>query len=112
MLLGSVSNYLVQKSSSPVMVSSNYFDSLYQLCNDCRLIQVTRRPLRLSRTVHRRTIQSLDRTARVASLADAAIEKESHAQAVDKPEEHAEGEGTENNPVKVEERDRNGDESD
>ncbi|GAA6029860.1 hypothetical protein JCM8097_001083 [Rhodosporidiobolus ruineniae] len=70
MLLGSTSNYLVQKSSAPVMV--------------------TRRPLRLSRTVHRK-LASLDRTPRV-SLADAAIEKESHAQAVDHPEEHAEGE--------------------
>ncbi|GAA5986757.1 hypothetical protein JCM10908_000883 [Rhodotorula pacifica] len=69
MLLGSTSNYLVQKSSSPVMV--------------------TRRPLRVSRTVHRK-VSSLDRTARV-SLADAAIEKESHAQAVDDPEEHQEG---------------------
>ncbi|POY74085.1 hypothetical protein BMF94_2897 [Rhodotorula taiwanensis] len=69
MLLGSTSNYLVQKSSSPVMV--------------------TRRPLRVSRTVHRK-VSSLDRTARV-SLAEAAIEKESHAQAVDAPEEHQEG---------------------
>ncbi|BGP54744.1 hypothetical protein JCM8202v2_002331 [Rhodotorula sphaerocarpa] len=72
MLLGSTSNYLVQKSSSPVMV--------------------TRRPLRVSRTVHRK-VSSLDRTARV-SLADAAIEKESHAQAVDAPEEHPEGKDT------------------
>ncbi|BGP07098.1 hypothetical protein JCM10049v2_002928 [Rhodotorula toruloides] len=71
MLLGSTSNYLVQKSSAPVMV--------------------VRRPLRVSRTVHRK-ISSLDRTARVA-LADAAIEKESHAQAVDQPEnEKVEGE--------------------
>ncbi|GAA5964314.1 hypothetical protein JCM3765_006455 [Sporobolomyces pararoseus] len=91
MLLGSVSNYLIQKSSSPVMV--------------------TRRPLRLSRTVHRRTIQSLDRTARVASLADAAIEKESHAQAVDKPEEAAEGSDAENTPVKEQTRSP-GDDSD
>ncbi|GAA5880776.1 hypothetical protein JCM16303_004351 [Sporobolomyces ruberrimus] len=91
MLLGSVSNYLIQKSSSPVMV--------------------TRRPLRLSRTVHRRTIQSLDRTARVASLADAAIEKESHAQAVDKPEEHAEGSDAENTPVKEQSRATDGDDS-
>ncbi|GAA5922270.1 hypothetical protein JCM1841_001391 [Sporobolomyces salmonicolor] len=70
MLLGSVSNYLIQKSSAPVMV--------------------TRRPLRLSRTVHRK-LSSLDRTARVASLADAAIEKESHAQAVDNAGEQQEG---------------------
>ncbi|GAA5832106.1 hypothetical protein JCM3766R1_003723 [Sporobolomyces carnicolor] len=91
MLLGSVSNYLIQKSSSPVMV--------------------TRRPLRLSRTVHRRTIQSLDRTARVASLADAAIEKESHAQAVDKPEEHAEGSDAENTPVKEQTRAADADDS-
>ncbi|GAA5927470.1 universal stress protein [Sporobolomyces koalae] len=84
MLLGSVSNYLIQKSSSPVMV--------------------TRRPLRLSRTVHRRTIQSLDRNARVASLSEAAIEKESHAQAVDKPEEQAEGSDAENQPVKEQSR--------
>ncbi|KWU47457.1 adenine nucleotide alpha hydrolases-like protein [Rhodotorula sp. JG-1b] len=69
MLLGSTSNYLVQKSSSPVMV--------------------TRRPLRVSRTVHRK-VSSLDRVARV-TLAEAAIEKESHAQAVDDPEEHQEG---------------------
>ncbi|GAA6004753.1 hypothetical protein JCM11491_002217 [Sporobolomyces phaffii] len=91
MLLGSVSNYLIQKSSSPVMV--------------------TRRPLRLSRTVHRRTIQSLDRTARVASLADAAIEKESHAQAVDKPEEHTEGSDAETHPVKEQTRATDGDDS-
>lgn len=53
-------------------------------------MQVVRRPLRVSRTVHRK-ISSLDRTARV-SLADAAIEKESHAQAVDQPEnEQVEG---------------------
>lgn len=52
-------------------------------------MQVTRRPLRVSRTVHRK-VSSLDRTARV-SLADAAIEKESHGQAVDDPEEHQEG---------------------
>ncbi|BGP15027.1 hypothetical protein JCM10213_002828 [Rhodosporidiobolus nylandii] len=70
MLLGSTSNYLVQKSSAPVMV--------------------TRRPLRLSRTVHRK-LASLDRTPRVA-LADAAIEKESHAQAVDHPEDATAGE--------------------
>ncbi|GAA5892361.1 hypothetical protein JCM5296_003578 [Sporobolomyces johnsonii] len=70
MLLGSVSNYLIQKSSAPVMV--------------------TRRPLRLSRTVHRK-LASLDRTARVASLADAAIEKESHAQAVENAGEPQEG---------------------
>ncbi|GAA5854563.1 hypothetical protein JCM8547_004886 [Rhodosporidiobolus lusitaniae] len=71
MLLGSTSNYLVQKSSAPVMV--------------------TRRPLRTSRTVHRK-LASLDRTPRV-SLADAAIEKDSNAQAVDQPEEgHVEGE--------------------
>ncbi|GAA5822014.1 hypothetical protein JCM11251_004825 [Rhodosporidiobolus azoricus] len=75
MLLGSTSNYLVQKSSAPVMV--------------------TRRPLRVSRTVHRK-LASLDRTPRV-SLADANIEKESHAQAVESPEqssgagEHGEG---------------------
>lgn len=43
----------------------------------------------MSRTVHRK-VSSLDRTARV-SLAEAAIEKESHAQAVDAPEEHQEG---------------------
>ncbi|GAA5906620.1 hypothetical protein JCM6882_008076 [Rhodosporidiobolus microsporus] len=67
MLLGSTSNYLVQKSSAPVMV--------------------TRRPLRVSRTVHRK-LASLDRTPRV-SLADANIEKESHAQAVDSPEQSA-----------------------
>ncbi|GAA6060273.1 hypothetical protein JCM10212_003973 [Sporobolomyces blumeae] len=79
MLLGSVSNYLVQKSSSPVMV--------------------TRRPLRLSRTVHRRTLSSLDRTARVASLADAAIEKESHAQAVERPGEQTEGSDSEPSPA-------------
>ncbi|GJN89826.1 hypothetical protein Rhopal_002815-T1 [Rhodotorula paludigena] len=70
MLLGSTSNYLIQKSSAPVMV--------------------TRRPLRVSRTVTRK-LATLDRTARVRSLADAAIEKESHAQAVDQPEESAEG---------------------
>lgn len=52
--------------------------------------QVTRRPLRVSRTVTRK-LATLDRTARVRSLADAAIEKESHAQAVDQPEESAEG---------------------
>lgn len=51
--------------------------------------QVTRRPLRVSRTVHRK-VSSLDRVARV-TLAEAAIEKESHAQAVDDPEEHQEG---------------------
>ncbi|BGP47130.1 hypothetical protein JCM10450v2_002982 [Rhodotorula kratochvilovae] len=67
MLLGSTSNYLIQKSSAPVMV--------------------TRRPLRVSRTVHRK-LSSLDRTART-SLADATIDKESHAQAVDDPEERA-----------------------
>ncbi|GAA6057142.1 hypothetical protein JCM3770_004844 [Rhodotorula araucariae] len=67
MLLGSTSNYLIQKSSAPVMV--------------------TRRPLRVSRTVHRK-LSSLDRTART-SLADATIDKESHAQAVDSPEERA-----------------------
>ncbi|GAA5971881.1 hypothetical protein JCM11641_001554 [Rhodosporidiobolus odoratus] len=73
MLLGSTSNYLVQKSSAPVMV--------------------TRRPLRVSRTVHRK-LASLDRTPRVA-LADAVIEKESHGQAVDQPDEEGatEGEG-------------------
>jgi hypothetical protein len=45
--------------------------------------------LRVSRTVHRK-VSSLDRVARV-TLAEAAIEKESHAQAVDDPEEHQEG---------------------
>ncbi|TNY19746.1 hypothetical protein DMC30DRAFT_417621, partial [Rhodotorula diobovata] len=65
MLLGSTSNYLIQKSSAPV----------------------TRRPLRVSRTVHRK-LASLDRTART-SLADATIDKESHAQAVEDPGEKA-----------------------
>ncbi|GAA5841211.1 hypothetical protein JCM9279_000580 [Rhodotorula babjevae] len=67
MLLGSTSNYLIQKSSAPVMV--------------------TRRPLRVSRTVHRK-LASLDRMPRT-SLADATIDKESHAQAVDDPEDRA-----------------------
>lgn len=49
--------------------------------------QVTRRPLRVSRTVHRK-LASLDRTART-SLADATIDKESHAQAVEDPGEKA-----------------------
>ncbi|GAA6005033.1 hypothetical protein JCM10207_008484 [Rhodosporidiobolus poonsookiae] len=79
MLLGSVSNYLIQKSSSPVMV--------------------TRRPLRLSRTVHRK-LASLDRAPRVA-LADAQIDKESHGQAVDQPA-GAPGEGAEGEEVREE----------
>ncbi|KAI5476160.1 Usp (universal stress protein) family protein [Pseudohyphozyma bogoriensis] len=66
MLLGSVSNYLIQKSSSPVMV--------------------TRRPLRLARTVHKK-LSLISREPRVA-LADAAIEKESQGGAVnDDPKE-------------------------
>ncbi|KAK4055639.1 hypothetical protein OIV83_000185 [Microbotryomycetes sp. JL201] len=66
MLLGSVSNYLIQKSSVPVMV--------------------TRRPLRSSRRVQRK-LSSLNRQARV-SLAEASIEKDSHAGAIeDDPEE-------------------------
>ncbi|KAM0788831.1 hypothetical protein ACM66B_002917 [Microbotryomycetes sp. NB124-2] len=66
MLLGSVSNYLIQKSSVPVMV--------------------TRRPLRSSRRVQRK-LSSLNRQARV-SLAEASIEKDSHAGAIeDDPDE-------------------------
>ncbi|KAK4057862.1 hypothetical protein OIO90_001081 [Microbotryomycetes sp. JL221] len=66
MLLGSVSNYLIQKSSVPVMV--------------------TRRPLRTSRRVQRK-LSSLNRQARV-SLAEASIEKDSHAGAIeDDPDE-------------------------
>ena len=61
MLLGSVSNYLIQKSSSPVMV--------------------TRRPLRVSRTVHRK-LSTLNREART-SLARAQTEKESKGGAVE-----------------------------
>lgn len=61
MLLGSVSNYLIQKSSSPVMV--------------------TRRPLRLARTVHKK-LSSLNRDARM-TLADAQIEKESKGGEID-----------------------------
>lgn len=58
MLLGSVSNYLLQKSLSPVMV--------------------TRRPLRVTRVVDRhRSKTSLNRNPRM-SLKDAAIDKESH----------------------------------
>lgn len=48
---------------------------------------MTRRPLRVSRTVHRK-LASLDRMPRT-SLADATIDKESHAQAVDDPEDRA-----------------------
>jgi nucleotide-binding universal stress UspA family protein len=65
MLLGSVSNYLIQKSSSPVMV--------------------TRRPLRVSRTVHRK-LSTLNREART-SLARAQTEKESKGGAVEEPAE-------------------------
>lgn len=65
MLLGSVSNYLIQKSSSPVMV--------------------TRRPLRVSRTVHRK-LSTLNREART-SLARAQTEKESRGGAVEEPAE-------------------------
>ncbi|KAK4698251.1 hypothetical protein P7C70_g8031, partial [Phenoliferia sp. Uapishka_3] len=61
MLLGSVSNYLLQKSSVPVMV--------------------TRRPLRLARTVHKK-LSSLNRESRVP-LSEAVIEKESNASAAD-----------------------------
>lgn len=65
MLLGSVSNYLIQKSSSPVMV--------------------TRRPLRVSRTVHRK-LSTLNREART-TLAGAQTEKESKGGAVDGDED-------------------------
>lgn len=66
MLLGSVSAYLVHKSSQPVMV--------------------TRRPLRVPRTTHRK-ISSLNREARV-SLANASIEKTSQGGAAeDDPDE-------------------------
>ncbi|KAM0746397.1 adenine nucleotide alpha hydrolases-like protein [Meredithblackwellia eburnea MCA 4105] len=66
MLLGSVSNYLLQKSSVPVMV--------------------TRRPLRLARTVHKR-LSMLNRESRVP-LAEAAIEKDSQGGAAgDDPSE-------------------------
>lgn len=68
MLLGSVSNYLLQKSSSPVMV--------------------TRRPLRRTRTVdQRRSKSTLNREPRMR-LQDAATEKASHggAQVGDDPE--------------------------
>ncbi|KAL8290289.1 hypothetical protein RQP46_003228 [Phenoliferia psychrophenolica] len=61
MLLGSVSNYLLQKSSAPVMV--------------------TRRPLRLARTVHKK-LSMLNRESRVP-LSEAQIEKESNAGAAD-----------------------------
>ncbi|ORY91609.1 hypothetical protein BCR35DRAFT_298845 [Leucosporidium creatinivorum] len=61
MLLGSVSNYLIQKSSVPVMV--------------------TRRPLRVSHTVHRK-LSSLNREART-TLSQATIEKESKGGAVE-----------------------------
>lgn len=65
MLLGSVSNYLIQKSSSPVMV--------------------TRRPLRVSRTVHRK-LSSLNREART-TLAGAQTEKESRGGEVEEDKE-------------------------
>lgn len=61
MLLGSVSNYLIQKSSSPVMV--------------------TRRPLRLARQVHKK-LSTLQRESRVP-LHEADIEKESHGGEID-----------------------------
>ncbi|SCV71046.1 BQ2448_3808 [Microbotryum intermedium] len=60
MLLGSVSNYLLQKSSCPVMV--------------------VRRPLRLSRTTHRK-LSSLNREAR-RPLSEAIIESESRGGSV------------------------------
>ncbi|SGY80290.1 BQ5605_C008g05349 [Microbotryum silenes-dioicae] len=69
MLLGSVSNYLLQKSSCPVMV--------------------VRRPLRLSRTTHRK-LSSLNREAR-RPLSEAIIESESRGGTVgddaDEPED-------------------------
>lgn len=88
MLLGSVSNYLIQKSSVPVMVrfkpSFCCFSSAWRrekLTHDDDDAQVTRRPLRVSHTVHRK-LSSLNREARV-TLSGASIEKESRGGAVD-----------------------------
>lgn len=69
MLLGSVSNYIVQKSSSPVMV--------------------TRRPLRMAKQVSKPKTE-LNRGARVP-LSAAQIEKESHAAEHQGPADQGEG---------------------
>ena len=78
-ILGSMSHYLIQKSSSPVMVSQ--LDPQVDLWLTCFMFQVTRRRLKPLRRP-KRPISDLQREPRVGGLANATIDVESHARMV------------------------------